>query len=94
MRSWGGYDQRMATKPLDPPGAIAKATSAEIRAEMARLRVTGHELARAIGKSQNFLAKRLRDELPFTINEVDSIAIALGTTYERLMRSAIERTRQ
>jgi transcriptional regulator with XRE-family HTH domain len=39
--------------------------------------VSGAKLAAATGLSQNYLSKRLRDELPFTLNDVERIAKAL-----------------
>lgn len=44
---------------------------------MARRRWSGAKLAQATKLSQNYLSKRLRDELPFTLNDVDKIARAL-----------------
>lgn len=75
------------------PGALSRAVSAELRAEMARLRVTGQALARKIGRSQNYVAKRLRDDMAMTIDDVEVIAAALGTTYEAVMKHALERMR-
>jgi transcriptional regulator with XRE-family HTH domain len=40
--------------------------------------LSGAKLAAATGLSQNYLSKRLRDELPFTLNDIDRIAVALG----------------
>jgi transcriptional regulator with XRE-family HTH domain len=40
--------------------------------------MSGAKLALASGLSQNYLAKRLRDELAFTLNDVERIAGALG----------------
>lgn len=83
----------MSASKSPEPGPLAKAASAEIRAEMARQRMTGRDLAAKTDRSQNYTAKRLRDEYAFTLDEVDAIAKALGTTYEILMRAATERMR-
>lgn len=48
--------------------------SAEVRAIMASRRITGLAFAPKIGVSQNYLAKRLRDERPFTITDIERIA--------------------
>jgi transcriptional regulator with XRE-family HTH domain len=40
--------------------------------------LSGAKLAQATGLSQNYLSKRLRDELPFTLNDLDRIGRALG----------------
>jgi transcriptional regulator with XRE-family HTH domain len=39
--------------------------------------LSGAKLAKASGLSQNYLSKRLRDELSFTLNDIDKIAKAL-----------------
>ncbi len=75
------------------PGPLARAVSAEIRAELARQRVTGQQLAGRIDRSQNYLAKRLRDEVALTLDDVETIAAALGTTYARIVTAAIEKLR-
>jgi transcriptional regulator with XRE-family HTH domain len=38
---------------------------------------SGAKLAAETGLSQNYLAKRLRDERPFTLNDIDRIGKAL-----------------
>lgn len=38
---------------------------------------SGAKLAAKSGLSQNYLAKRLREELPFTLNDITKIAEAL-----------------
>ena len=44
---------------------------------MAAMRVTGIGLAMKVGMSQNYLAKRLRDELPFTLDDVEKLVSGL-----------------
>lgn len=44
----------------------------------ARDRITDEALAKATGISRSYLGKRLRDEVPFTLNDVESICKALG----------------
>lgn len=39
--------------------------------------MSGAKLAAKTGLSQNYLSKRLRNELPFTLNDIDRIAKAL-----------------
>lgn len=75
------------------PGPLARAVSAEIRAELARQRVTGQQLATRIDRSQNYLAKRLRDEIALTLDDVELIATALNTTYARIMSAAMDKLR-
>lgn len=59
---------------------MACAVSAEIRAELARLRMTATEMGIQSGISQNYISKRLRDEAPFTVNDLEKIGPVLGRT--------------
>jgi transcriptional regulator with XRE-family HTH domain len=45
---------------------------------MARQRVSTVWLAKATGVSRNYIGKRLRDEVSFTLNDVEAICAALG----------------
>ena len=65
-------------------GALARAVSAEVRAAMGRHRVSGMQLAGLSGMSQNYIAKRLRDEASFTINDIQNICDALNEDYVQL----------
>jgi transcriptional regulator with XRE-family HTH domain len=69
-------------------GQLAAAVAAEIRAAMGRHRVSGNQLAQMTGISQNYIAKRLRDEAPFTLNDVEKICDSLGEDYMGLMNGA------
>lgn len=53
--------------------AFARAVSAEIRGRMAAERITGRQMAEMTGLSHTYLAKRLRDVLPFTLDDLDRI---------------------
>lgn len=50
--------------------------------------MTGQKLASEIGLSQNYVAKRLRDEAPFTLDDIDKIAFALGEDAHTFVRSS------
>jgi transcriptional regulator with XRE-family HTH domain len=60
------------------PGALARAFSAHVRMVMARERVTAKALAAATGISRSYMGKRLRDEAPFSLNDVEAISKVLG----------------
>ena len=81
---------RMPKTFAPDPGRLSRAVSAEIRAELARQRVTVVELAARIGRSQNYLSKRLRDESALTIDDVEAICRALSVPYGALLRTALE----
>lgn len=68
----------MPLRPAPPPGDFALALNAAIRAEMGAQRVTGKELAARIGRSQNYVSMRLRDEFGFNLDDLAFIAEALG----------------
>lgn len=52
--------------------------SAVIRGHMGRQHLSGNRLAAMAGVSQNYMAKRLRDVAPLTLDDVDAISTALG----------------
>ena len=59
---------------------LGRALTAEIRSRMGAKRISGKKLAELVGVSQNYLAKRLRDEAPLTLDDVASIAEVLDPT--------------
>lgn len=68
---------------------LARAVSAEIRSEMAVQRVTGRALAGAAGyASHNYVAERLRDEKPFTLDDVDRLCRAMDVDSADLIQRA------
>lgn len=56
-------------------------------------RVTGTDLGNApgVGRSQNYIAKRLRGELPFNLDDLDRICAHLGIDSAALIRRVNER---
>ncbi len=71
-------------------GRFARAVSAEIRAFMARYRINGVQLAARAGMSRDYLGKRLRDEVPFTLNDVEAICKALGEDLGQFLQIAVQ----
>lgn len=67
----------MPTGTQAAAGPLARATSAEIRAVMARKRMSGTRLAAAAGLSQSYVSRRLLDKASFTINDIEPICAAL-----------------
>jgi hypothetical protein len=51
---------------------------------MARDHVTTQALAAKLGISRTYLGKRLRDEVPFTLNDVECICDELGIDLPKL----------
>lgn len=72
-------------------GPFARALSAEVRAILARQRITVKRLAEDAGMSPTYLGKRLRDEASLTLNDAEAICQALGEDLQSFVNSAIER---
>lgn len=51
---------------------------------MGKKRISQVKLAQRAKLSQNYLSKRLRDEFPFTLDDIENIAAALGLTFSEL----------
>lgn len=66
------------------PSPFAKEFSAHVRMVMGRDGVTTQALAKRLGVSRTYLGKRLRDEVPFTLNDVGYICEALGIDLPKL----------
>lgn len=75
------------------PGPFARAVSEEIRVSMARQRLSGAQLAVRAGLSQSYLSKRLRDEVAFTANDVETLCEVLGEDLMTLLSSAVRAAR-
>lgn len=71
-------------------GTLADSVAAEIRAEMSDQQISGAALSRLTGMSQNYIAKRLRGELPFTLNDLESVSKALGLSPSEVLTRGLE----
>lgn len=56
---------------------------------MGRHRISGNQLAALTGVSQNYIASRLRDESPFTVNDIENICKALNEDPGQLWANAV-----
>lgn len=74
----GLYAMSMPSGSQPKPGPLARAFSGHVRMVMARDRVTAKMISEATGLSRSYLGKRLRDEVPFSLNDVEAICKALG----------------
>lgn len=59
-----------------------------IRAEMARRRVSQRHMAEQLGISQAAFSYRMSGKTPLDINELDTIAKTLGVPVESLVKDA------
>lgn len=73
-------------------GSLARAAVREIRAHMARQQppMTGRDLAERTGFSQNYVARRLREDISLSLNDMEAICNALGLDSGRLFANAVE----
>lgn len=74
----------MTTPPL------GTAVSREVRAEMARQRVTQERLADLVGLSAGQVSRRLSGRIPLTLQDLDLFAAALSLPPVELVRRARE----
>lgn len=59
--------------------------SANVRAEMARRRITQQQVAEALGLKQGSVSKRLNGRVPWDVNEVSTVADLLGVPVSALI---------
>lgn len=67
-------------------GAIAE----EVRAQMARKRISGRQLARTLDWNAMYLSRRLSGQLPFTVADLYRIAAFLEVPLSALLPSRYE----
>lgn len=59
----------------------------EVRAELARRRLTGRKIARALGMSEVYVSRRLTGQVPFNVNDLSAIAELLDVPISRFFES-------
>jgi len=64
---------------------------ANIRAELARRRISHRQLAMRLGITPEFLSRRMRNEVPLGVEELGAIADVLGVSVELLLRRQLVR---
>lgn len=85
---------RMPKAPQSVSGPFARAISAEVRAALARQRVTVKDLAARAGMSESYLGKRLRDISPLTANDFEALCEALGEDILQFITAALEAAKE
>jgi transcriptional regulator with XRE-family HTH domain len=65
--------------------SLTAIVGANVRAEMARRRISQQQLANHLGVSQGAISKRLAGTVPFDVNEVGAIAELLGVHISDLL---------
>ncbi len=71
---------------IDDAGTVA----CEVRAELARRKMSGRELARRIAKSAVYVNRRISGEVEFSESDIRSIAAVLGVTAAKLLGETTE----
>jgi transcriptional regulator with XRE-family HTH domain len=64
---------------------IKQRVASEVRANMARQRISGSEMARRIGVSQPYLHRRISGEIPFDIDDLARVAEVLNVRIADLL---------
>jgi transcriptional regulator with XRE-family HTH domain len=78
---------------MQESGPFARALSAEVRAALARQRLTAKELAQRAEISESYLGKRLRDKAPMTLNDLEAVCAALKEDLLAFITAALEAAR-
>lgn len=68
---------------------FTRRVAAEVRAELARQKVSQETLCQRIGMSQSTLSRRITGDYPFDTTELAKIAEALGVTVTRFMPDGV-----
>lgn len=71
--------------------SLAAAVAAEVRAELARKKLTQSALGAAMGRSPNTITGLLNNARPIDMNEIVVIGMFVGITPLELMTHAVER---
>ena len=72
---------------------LATAVANEVRATLARQNMLIKDLARDAGIAPGYLGKRLRNEAPLNLNDLQSICEVFGKDVIAFMSSAIDASR-
>jgi len=62
-----------------------ESVTAEIRAEMARRRITGRQLAASLGWSAQHLSRRMTGAVAWSTDEIEQAALMLGVPLAELV---------
>lgn len=72
----------------DTPSRFEAAIAAELRAQFGRTELPRDEAAAVIGVHPATLARKLKGRIGITMDELDTLAKYLGTTFEKVIESA------
>jgi hypothetical protein len=73
------YAERVeATDERPAIDRLSSRVAAEVRAEMARQRLSGARVAKALGWSPMYLSRRVSGQTPFDVDDLEALASLLG----------------
>lgn len=72
-------------QPERPEPEFREQVAAEIRAQLARRRMSGRSLAKTLGESPTWASRRLAGQVPVDTNDLQRIADVLGMTPMELL---------
>ena len=75
---------RMGRKKIEVSD-FGKQISRGIRAGMGVRRLTGRALSRQIGRSETYIRARIKDEVEWTLSDIERICNAWGITPDQLL---------
>jgi transcriptional regulator with XRE-family HTH domain len=78
----------MSISPEPAAKTLTQLVATEIRVQMARADVRQSQLARELGKTEQWLSVRLRGKQPIDLNDLALIARALGVSVHQLLPPA------
>jgi len=65
-----------------------KVVASEVRAELARQQMSQRALARKMRRSDVYVSRRLRGEVPFSITDLDQVAAVLEVPVTKFLAGA------
>lgn len=71
-----------------PATSLTQLVAGQVRAEMARARISGTQLAEKIGRSHPYVSRRLMGSVAFDTDDLAAISEALGVSVVSLMPAA------
>ena len=70
---------------MTQPNTLAGSVAAEVRAQLARRQLTGAALAASIDRSEMYVSRRIRGDVPFDLVDLEQIARFLGVAVADLL---------
>lgn len=77
--------------PTGAESVLARCVAAEVRAQLAKDRMNQREFAARLGfTSHNYISVRLREEKPFTLDDIDKMCALWDVAPEEFIQQAVE----